>query len=140
MASLEEGVATESDVRRQFGEPEAVWEGAGGERIFEYDRQPAGQRNYMIGIGPDGKMTSLRQVLHAGNFAKIQPGMPMEAVRRTLGRPGKQTPFPLKGETAWDWRYIQPPNTPMVFTVWFDRDWRVARSGSAADPDAEGNR
>ena len=138
--ALEEGVATEADVRRQFGEPEAVWDGPGGEKIFEYDRQPAGQRNYMIAIGPDGKMTALRQVLHPGNFAKIQPGMPMEAVRRTLGRPAKQTPYPLKGETAWDWRYIQPPNTPMVFTVWFDKDWRVARSGSAADPEAEGNR
>ena len=27
---------------------------AGGERVFEYNRQPSGHQNYMISIGPDG--------------------------------------------------------------------------------------
>jgi hypothetical protein len=137
---LEEGVSTEADVRARFGNPENVWEGPNGERIFEYNRQPSGQRNYMISIGPDGRMTALRQVLHAANFAKVQPGMPMEDVRKLLGKPAKQTPYPLKRETAWDWRYVEPPNTPMVFTVWFDPDMRVARTGSQHDPQAEAQR
>ena len=44
IAELEEGVSTEADVRARFGEPEAVWDGAGGERILEYNRQPAARR------------------------------------------------------------------------------------------------
>lgn len=137
---LEEGVSTEADVRARFGQPENVWDGPGGERIFEYNRQPSGHVNYMVGIGPDGKMTSLRQVLNPANFAKVQPGMMMEDVRRLLGKPMKRTPYPLKNEIAWDWRYMQPPNTSMVFTVWFNPDYRVMRTSSAPDPEAPENR
>ena len=137
---LEEGVSTEADVRARFGNPENVWDGPGGERIFEYNRQPAGHQNYMISIGPDGKMTALRQVLNPVNFARVQPGMMMEEVRKMLGKPMKQTPYALKNEIAWDWRYMQPPNTSMVFTVWFNPDMRVLRTSTAPDPEATENR
>ncbi len=140
IAELEEGVSTEADVRARFGAPDAIWNGAGGERVLEYDRQPAGHKNYMIGIGPDGRMTSLRQVLNPANFARVQPGMPSADVRRLLGQPMKKTPYALKNETAWDWRYLEPPNTSMVFTVWFGPDGRVLRTGSSPDPEAPENR
>ncbi|RYF48157.1 MAG: outer membrane protein assembly factor BamE, partial [Comamonadaceae bacterium] len=133
---LEEGVATEADVRAKFGEPENIWDGPGGERVFEYNRQPSGHKNYMISIAPDGRMTALRQVLDPNNFAKVQPGMMMEDVRKLLGKPMKQTPYPLRNEIAWDWRYMEPPNTSMVFTVWFNPDYRVLRTSSAADAQA----
>jgi hypothetical protein len=137
---LEEGVSTEADVRARFGTPENIWDGPGGERVFEYNRQPSGHQNYMISIGPEGKMIALRQVLNPRNFAKVQPGMMMEDVRKLLGKPMKRTPYPLKNEIAWDWRYMQPPNTSMVFTVWFDPDYRVVRTGTAPDPEALENR
>lgn len=140
ISELEEGVSTEADVRARFGMPENIWDGPGGERIFEYNRQPAGHQNYMISIGPDGRMTALRQVLHPGNFAKVQPGMMMEDVRKLLGKPMKRATYSLKNETAWDWRYLQPPNTFMVFTVWFDPDYRVLRTSTGPDPDATENR
>jgi outer membrane protein assembly factor BamE (lipoprotein component of BamABCDE complex) len=140
ISQLEEGVSTEADVRARFGEPDTIWRGPGGERVLEYDRQPAGQQNYMISIGADGRMTALRQVLNPANFAKIHPGMLMEDVHRLLGKPMKVTPYPLKDELAWDWRYLQPPNTSMVFTVWFGPDDHVLRSGSAPDPQAPENR
>jgi hypothetical protein len=132
---LEEGVATEADVKAQFGQPENVWDEPGGARTLEYNRNPAGHRNYMITIGPDGKMTKLRQVLTPDTFAKVQSGMPMEQVRRMLGKPAKQQNLPLKREQAWDWRWLQPPNTSMVFTVWFDSDMRVVRTATGRDPD-----
>ena len=105
ISELEEGVSTEADVRERFGAPEAVWDGPDGAQIYEYNRQPAGHTNYMITIGADGKMAALRQVLSPQNFARIEPGMPMEAVRRMLGRPMKITTFDLKRETHYDWRY-----------------------------------
>jgi hypothetical protein len=140
IAQLEEGVATEGDVKMKFGEPEKVWEGENGEkgsRIFEYNRQPAGTQNYMITIGADGKMSALRQVLTPQNFAKITPGMMMEDVRKMLGKPMKTTPYPLAKEYHYQWRYLDGVNVSdtKIFTVVFNSDLRVTSTGSAMDPD-----
>ena len=137
---LEEGVSTEADVRARFGDPEKIWDAPDGGRTFEYNRQPSGHRNYMITIGTDGKMSALRQVLTPANFAKVQPGMAMEEVRKMLGKPARITPFELKGEVAYDWRYLEPPNQSMVFTVTFNPDYRVLRTASAPDPEAPENK
>ena len=144
IVELEEGVSTEADVRARFGEPEKIWNASdmaatplagaaaeAGARTLEYNRQPAGQVNYMITIGPDGKMTALRQVLTSKNFAKVLPGMPMEQVRKMLGKPMKVTPYALKQETHYDWRYLSPPQSSRIFTVVFDPDLRVASTFSS---------
>ena len=146
IAELEEGVATEADVRARFGEPEKIWDAtdmgktpmpgaaaAAGARTFEYNRQPAGNVNYMITIGPDGKMSALRQVLNSANFASVLPGMSMETVRKILGKPMKITPYALQQTTHYDWRYLSPPNVNMVFSVVFDRDMRVVSTGSVLE-------
>ncbi|VTU14796.1 hypothetical protein SRS16CHR_01266 [Variovorax sp. SRS16] len=138
ISELEEGVSTEADVRARFGEPENIWDGPVG-RVFEYNRQPQGQKNYMITIGPDGKMAALRQVLTPENFARVQPGMAAESLRRLLGKPARRTPYPLKNETEWEWRWMQPPNSPMVFTAVLNADQRVERSGSSPDRGTEAN-
>ena len=143
IAELEEGVATEADVRTRFGEPEKIWDAADmaslplpgsaaarGARTFEYNRQPAGNVNYMITIGSDGKMTALRQVLAPQNFAKVLPGMPMETVRKMLGKPMKVTPYALQKTTHYDWRYLNPPTTAMIFSVVFDQDLKVVSTAS----------
>ena len=143
IAELEEGVSTEADVRARFGEPEKIWDAADmaelplpgavaapGARTLEYNRQPQGQVNYMITIGADGKMSALRQVLSPQNFAKVLPGMRVEQVRKMLGRPMKVTPYALKQETHYDWRYLNPPSTPRIFTVVFDADLKVLGSAS----------
>lgn len=137
IAELEEGIATEGDVRMKFGEPEKIWGGANGARIFEYNRQPAGAVNYMITIGPDGKMSALRQVLTPQNFARIQPGMAMEEVREMLGKPMKVTPYELKNTWHYDWRYMDGPNDAdrKVFTVVFNSDLKVLSTGSVEDPE-----
>ncbi len=133
---LEEGVATEADVRAKFGEPEKIWEGASGARIFEYNRQPAGHRNYMITIGIDGKMSALRQVLTPENFAKVQPGMMMEEVRKMLGKPMKVVPYELKKETYYNWRYLADQNnTSMIFSAVMDSNLRVIRTETMVDPE-----
>lgn len=144
IAELEEGVATEADVKARFGEPEKTWSaadmattpmpgvaGAPGAKTLEYNRQPEGMVNYMITIGADGKMAALRQVLNPQTFAKVLPGMPMETVRKLLGKPMKVTPHALKQQTSYDWRYLSPPNTAMLFTVVFDADLKVVGSASA---------
>ena len=135
ISELEEGLSTEVDVRDRFGVPDQVWDDGGGSRTLEYNRQPAGLRNYMITIGPDGKMSALRQVLTPENFARIIPGMGMgmDEVRRRLGKPAKVTPLALQNETHHDWRFLEPPNTTMVFTVVADRQLRVLRTQVGPD-------
>ncbi len=138
---LEEGIATEADVRAKFGEPEKVWDGEGGIRIFEYNRQPSGHRNYMISIGTDGKMTSLRQVLTPQNFAKVQPGMMMEDVRKLLGKPMRVVPYELKKETYYNWRYLEDSgNKSMVFSAVMDSNFKVLRTESGPDPETGSDR
>ena len=84
-------------------------------------------------------MSALRQVLTPQNFAQVQPGMAMEQLRKMLGKPARRTPYPLKKETEWEWRWLQPPNSPMVFTVVLDNDQRVVRAGSSPDRSVEAN-
>ncbi len=133
---LEEGLSTEADVRDRFGVPDHVWDEGGGARTLEYNRQPAGERNYMITIGPDGKMSALRQVLTPQNFARITPGMDLNEVRRRLGRPAKVTPYALSGETHHDWRFLEPPSERKLFTVISTDGRTVARTMVGPDMDA----
>ena len=142
ISELEEGVSTEADVRERFGAPEAVWDGPDGAQIYEYNRQPQGYQNYQITIGADGTMSALRQVLNEENFAQIQPGMPMETVRKMLGKPMKITTYALKKETHYDWRYHDGTNVSdsRIFTVVFNPDLQVVSTGSVSDPALERSR
>jgi 2-polyprenyl-6-methoxyphenol hydroxylase-like FAD-dependent oxidoreductase len=134
IAKLEEGVATEADVRAQFGEPHATYSETDGGKTFEYSRQPEGQVAYMITIGADGKMSALRQVLKPAEFAKVTPGLDKAAVRRALGKPAKTARYELKpDEEHWEWRWLDG-QVPMVFTVTYDRDGRVTATAVADDP------
>ena len=131
---LEEGVATEADVRRQFGDPVTITEKADGSKIMEYPRQPEGSSNYLITIGADGKMSALRQLLSPANFAKVQPGLSRDEVRKLLGKPAKTQRFALKpDEEIWDWRFIES-GVPKVFSVTFGGDAKVLSSTVGNDP------
>ena len=136
ISELEEGLSTEADVQGRFGVPDHVWDEGGGARTLENNRQPAGERNYMITIGPDGKMSALRQVLTPENFARITPGMALDEVRRRLGRPAKVTPYALSGETHYDWRFLEPPSERKLFTVISTDGRTVARTMVGPDMDA----
>jgi len=130
---LEEGLSTEADVRREFGEPAAVFNGPDGSRMFEYPRQPEGQTNYFISIGADGKMSALRQVLKPSEFARITPGQDKAEVRRLLGKPARTARYDLKpDEEHWEWRWLDAQQAKL-FTVTFDRDGRVLSSASSDD-------
>jgi len=133
ISELEEGVSTEADVRERFGEPAAIYQDVNGDVTLEYPRQPAGHVNYMISIGPDGKMGALRQVLKLTNFMRVTPGLDRSEVRRLLGRPAKAQSFALKEEEIWDWRFADGQEIK-VFSVTFDKTGRVVATGITPDP------
>lgn len=133
-SKLEEGVSTEAQVRQEFGEPTTVTIAPDGTRTLEYPRQPEGWTNYRIQIGADGKMSSLRQLLNPDNFARVKPGLTREQVRELLGRAAKTTPFALKQEEVWDWRFKEHGQTARLFSVTFDAAGRVLTTGVGDDP------
>jgi len=130
---LEEGVSTEVDVRKQFGDPVTVTVAPDGSRTLDYPRQPEGWTNYVIRIGPDGRMSSLRQLLNEDNFARVRTGMSPQEVRELLGRPAKMQRFDLKNEEVWDWRFKQRGQDAKVFSVTFGANGRVAGSAIGED-------
>jgi outer membrane protein assembly factor BamE (lipoprotein component of BamABCDE complex) len=134
VAKLEEGVSTEVQVREQFGDPVTVTIAPDGTRTLDYPRQPEGWTNYVIQIGPDGKMSSLRQLLNEDNFARVQPGLDRQQVRDLLGRPAKTLRYDLKQEEVWDWRFKLQGNESKLFSVTFDAQGRVLRTGIGDDP------
>jgi outer membrane protein assembly factor BamE (lipoprotein component of BamABCDE complex) len=134
IAKLEEGLSTEADVRQQFGEPATVVRHADGSMMLEYPRQPEGQTNYFIGIGPDGKMSSLRQVLTPANFAKVQPGMDKTQVRNLLGRPAKTMPYALKQEEVWDWRFLHEQQNKQFSVSFSMASGKVVSTATQDDP------
>lgn len=133
IAELEEGVATEADVRQRFGQPAAVYDEPGGARTLEFPRQPEGRRNYMITIGADGRMSALRQVLTPPNFEKVRAGMTRDAVRRILGQPARRQVYELQGQETWDWRFVDAGRNAS-FVVTFDREGKVVSAATGPDP------
>ncbi len=132
-ARLEEGVSTEADVRRQFGEPVQLTERADGSKLLAYPRQPEGWTNYEAEIGADGKLAALRQLLTEANFAKVQPGMAQPAVAKLLGRHARELRYATKpGETVWRW-HVQRGQDKKVFDVVFDAGGRVLSANLADD-------
>ena len=131
---LEEGVSTEIDVRRQFGDPATVTAEADGTRTLDYPRQPEGWTNYVVRISADGKMSSLRQLLNNDNFARVKPGQTQQDVRNILGRPAATVPYALKQQEVWDWRCKPSGQESKLFSVTFDSSGRVVSTALADDP------
>ena len=130
---LEEGVSSEADVRRQFGEPTQILERNDGSKVLSYPRQPEGWTNYEAEIGADGKLVALRQLLTEANFAKVQPGMTEQAVAKLLGRHARELRYATRpGETVRRW-HVQRGQDKKVFDVTFDADGKVVSSNLGDD-------
>lgn len=139
IAELEVGVTTEAEVRTRWGEPAAVYAELDGSKSLEYPRQPAGQINFVVVIGRDGKVAALRQVLTPTNFAKVETGWDKARVRRLLGLPAKTQRYELKQEEVWDWRFSDNAENKL-FSVTFDTDGRVTATATTIDPKEMGGR
>ena len=98
-------------VQASSGKPSRVWPETGGGASWEYPYGPGGRYTYMVRVGPDGRVTGVDQVLGWDTFMRITPGMPEQEVEHLLGRPYSKMTFPLTGQTAWAWRFVE--------TVWY---------------------
>lgn len=125
---LKPGLSTGAEVRERLGAPSEEWANIDGTSTWEHSRQAEGSETYMVVIGPDNILREIRQVLTEENFARVEKGMSQDNIRRLLGRPASKTPFVLKHEVVWEWRYNAGPGTIKRFQVYFGEDGKVSGS------------
>ncbi len=128
LSQLKPGVSSAADVRKVLGEPTFEWREPDGSYTWEFPRGPTGVVTYMVDLAPDHKLKAVRQVLTDDYFAKIERGMPREAVRKLVGRPGETMFFPNLQEDVWTWRYEIGSNDVWYFHVHFGVDGAVKRT------------
>ena len=78
-------------------------------------------------------MSSLRQLLNADNFARVQPGETWDqGARAPAARP--REPWELKGEGRADLAASTDANRSQLFSVFYDRAGLVLRTSIGDDP------
>ncbi len=131
LQDIKPGVTTAVEVRANMGNPGYEFRNEDGSVTWEYTRQPSGVHCYMISFGPDQIVQKVDQVLNETNYAKVQPGMSREEIRRLLGKPARVETFSNLREEVWEWRIEgMPHNEETYFNVFFDTgDGLVKKAG-----------
>ncbi|MCL2635687.1 MAG: hypothetical protein FWD50_03535 [Betaproteobacteria bacterium] len=118
---IQPGVTTAAEVLERMGEPGYRHGNDDGTATWEYSRQPNGIHCYMISFDRQQVVSRLEQVLNDANYARVQPGMRHDEIRRLLGAPGSRTVYKNLGEEVWEWRIEgMPPIDETYFMVHFD--------------------
>jgi outer membrane protein assembly factor BamE (lipoprotein component of BamABCDE complex) len=120
--SLRPGMSTEAEVRAVMGQPAAEFRDSDGTRRLVYPRGPLGTQTYVADVDANGVLAALRPVLSDDTFNRIQPGMTRDDILRMIGPPGETMAFPLSGQVAWDYRYVDTWGYPAIFSVAFDKN------------------
>ena len=120
-AGLQPGVSTDAQVRESMGKPALEFTNPDGTRQLVYPRGPLGTQTFMADIAGDGRLLGIRQVLNDDVFYRIQPGQTEDDVLRLIGPPGQTMGFPISGNHAWDYRFVDTWGYVAIFSVTFDR-------------------
>jgi outer membrane protein assembly factor BamE (lipoprotein component of BamABCDE complex) len=133
---LRPGISTTAEVIEKMGQPTMEWQ-EGPNKVWEYPFTPEGTRNYKLTIGPDGILKAMEQMLTPENFAKAQPGMTREQIRRLLGKPATVQFLEQTREEVWEWKETSPrPGSDMRFNVYFSNTGQVTHTGRHEIPGA----
>jgi hypothetical protein len=133
-SELRPGISTTAEIIDKLGRPTMEWQ-EGTDKVWEYPFTPEGTRNYMLTIGPGGVLKAMDQVLTPENFARVQPGMLQEQIRRLLGKPASIQFFALKQEEVWEWKeQTVQPAADMRFAVHFSNTGVVTGTSRYENP------
>ena len=134
-AGLRPGEAGLQDVIRLMGQPAMRWQDPDGSIQLAYPRGPAGVDTFMVKLGPEGRLRSIKNVLDEAGLARIRPGMTKAQVLRILGPPdySRTAYFKARDELVWDWRTcVNNRNIQRVY-VFFDATAGTVRSTMTQD-------
>jgi outer membrane protein assembly factor BamE (lipoprotein component of BamABCDE complex) len=132
LGRLKVGESTEQDVVRLFGAPVAVRPLDSGKGLV-YPLGPQGAHTLLLRIGADGRYQGRENLLTRENFGRVTRGMAGDQVSALLGPPGSRQGYPLKRQTAWEWRFLDGQDT-RFFVVMFDASGRVVSTAIEEDP------
>lgn len=119
-----------AEIQAQLGAFTGRYELVGGRTRQEFARGPFGRQTWMVDIDASGRVIVGRQVLTDTNLMAVQgllPGMTIEELLRTLGRPGQRRGGGWQGGEVWSWRYAT--NDCLWFQVSIGDD-RIVRDGA----------
>jgi hypothetical protein len=118
------------EVESRMGKPKATVKAPDGDTVWQYPSGPVGQTTYMVRFGPDERVRSVYQALTPAPFAKIQPGVSQDEVRRLLGPPGQTVFFRRMDEEVWSYRYQAAAADNRIFNVRLDAKTGTVRGTS----------
>ena len=111
------------------------WQDPDGSMQLAYPRGPEGIHTFMVKLGPDGRLQSIKNVLDEADFAQIRPGMTQAQVLRLLGPPdySRTSYFRARDELVWDWRACTYNVSIQRLYVLFDATAGTVRSTMSQD-------
>jgi hypothetical protein len=121
-AGLRPGTSSEAEVRASMGPPAFEATLPDGTHRLAYPRGPLGTQTFMVDVGADGRLASIRSVLNDDTFYRIQPGMTRDDILRLIGPPGDTMAFSRTATDAWMYRYVDTWGYIAIFSVTFDRN------------------
>jgi outer membrane protein assembly factor BamE (lipoprotein component of BamABCDE complex) len=111
----------------------------GGERWF-YPVGSLQQQVWGVDIDAAGRVTQVRQLHTAENFARIRVGTDtQDDILREFGRPRMTQPYRLSNEVGWMYPYLESGFVNSEMVVLFDPQGIVRRIESGPDPRFLGN-
>jgi hypothetical protein len=134
-AGLRPGEAGLDDVITLMGPPAMRWQDPDGSTQLAYPRGPEGIHTFMVRLGGDGRLQSIKNVLDGADFAQIRPGMTQAQVLRILGPPddSRTSYFRRRDELVWDWRACTYNVNIQRLYVLFDATAGTVRTTMAQD-------
>lgn len=111
------------------------WQDPDGSIQLAYPRGPEGIHTFMVTIGTDGRLRSIKNVLDETDLARIRPGMTQAQVLRILGPPNysRTAYFKARNELVWDWRACTYNVNIQRLYVLFDATTGTVRSTMSQD-------
>jgi len=117
--NLQAGIP-EADVKATMGAPAMEVPAEGGGKRLVYPKGPLGTQTFMADVGPDGRLTAVRNVLTDDVFDRMQPGITEKDVLRMIGPPNQTMEFPRSNTHAWEYRYMDTWGYLSEFSTTFD--------------------
>jgi len=122
-------------VQAKVGSPAETFPLAGGGVRWMYPLGGLQQFVWTVDLDAAGRVTEVRQVRTAANFARVRVGVDTEAdIRREFGAPRLVVPFPRVGLVAWMFPYIENEVWRSEMAIYFDPQGIVRRIENGPDP------
>jgi hypothetical protein len=124
--------ASRDDVLKSMGRPTAIVPLPNGGERLQYSLQPAGQYAYMADLDASGRLVSLRQVLNANDFARLNTvgiGQWTRAdVEREYGPPARIEHVSRWTGDIMTYRWNEGPEMDRFYWVYLDPQNVVRRA------------